>query len=371
MSDAHTNESFNKDIIAYKNNSIVVNVNSKKIWISYKLSTITNVKNSPVYFIKTKNERLNYYVSPLLFLIHNFVVYMFLLNICFKSRPRVVLAEGYLYALYAGVFRKCGLCNKSIYLSGDWLYGHKDKSRRLAYIANHYFFPYMDYLACKLNDVVVNYVDKIKDSRYKYWNKKIANKERVESLPYRIFPSNINLEKNNKKICFIGNMRSDCGLDMAIKSLNKLRKYSDFSLIIVGAFSHNYKYFYNLAEQHQVEKYVEFLGFLDRDKFAEVLTNCFCGLNMIIYPDSYTSYTIPGKSMDYLQYLLPSISTKYIGEIATVIQKHSLGIIIEPSENEFISAVLEIYREQKKFRENIINFINTSQKLNVRELIDD
>lgn len=370
--DAWENDSLIKDIVTYNNNSIIVNTShdGTKMWISYKPHTITNFERPTIYFLKTKSERLNYYISPILFWIRSFTIFMYLFKISFKFRPRIIISNTYVSAFCVGIIRKCGLCNKSIYLSGDWLYDTKHKSRRWAYIANVFVFPYVDYLACKLNDVVVNCTNRIMSARFKYWNKTIAKKEMEFSIPYRIAASNINLEQINTKICFIGAMRDDCGLDIAIKSLNKLRKYSDFSLIIIGAFSRNYKYFYNLAKQYQVDEHVEFLGFIDRDNFDEILSDCFCGLNMITSTDSYTTYTIPGKSVDYLQYLLPSVSTKNIGDIANMIQKHNLGIIIEPDDNEFITAVLEIYQEQIKFRRNIINFINSSQKLNVRELIE-
>lgn len=374
MTDSFTNDSFNKEFITYQNDSIIINFNFNKIWIAYKPLTLTNLNHSSVNFFRTKNENLNYYLSPLIFLIYNFTIFIYLARVCFKFRPRVLLAEGFVVALYAGILRKCGLCSKSIFLSQDWLQAYKNKSRLLAYIVNAFVFPYMDYLACKLNDIVLNTTDKIKEARYKYWNKKIAKKEKVFSYslyPYRIATRQINFKEMNKKICFIGNMRNDCGLDIAIKALSELRKYKDFSLKVIGPYSLSYKNYVALAKECQVDQYVEFLGFVERDKFDEILSDCFCGLNIITTADSYTSYTFSAKSMDYLQYLLPSISSKNIGDIASIIQRHKLGIVIEPSEKEFIITILKIYQKQKEFRKNIINFINSAPKLNIKELIED
>lgn len=363
-------DSFIEDIIDYNSNSIILIFDFDKIMVRYKPSNI-NFKKNTISFFKTKSYKVNYYISPFLFLITMVQFLKLFLFICCKYRPKVFWIENAFAAVIVGLLRKCHLCGKSIYLPGDWVVNPKNKKKFFSYIANNLVFPIADYAACKLNDVVLNHTEKIAEARYKFWGKKIAKKEKLYLYQPRIKISNISLNKMNKNICFIGQMRKESGLNLAIKALSKIRQHQDISLIIIGPKTQYYEYFRRLSKQYHVEPYVKFLGFVETDRFINILSDCFCGINILTVKDTYSFYTIPGKIMHYIQYLTPVITTEGVGYFSSVVKDNELGLVIESSETEFINAIYKIYHEQRKYRNNIIKYINSFPKVDVKELIED
>lgn len=365
---SYDTDSFIEDILFYSRNSILLISDFDKITVRYKPSNI-NFRESTISYFKTKNYKLNYYISPLLLGVNMFIFIKVVSTICWKYRPKVCWIENSYAAVIAGILRKCNLCGKSIYVPGDWVVSINNK-KFLSYIANNLFFPILDYLACKLNDLVLNHTEKISKARYKFWGKKIAKKEKLYSYKMQIKASNTHTDKEKKAICFIGNMREDSGLDIAIKSLVEMRKKHDFIIKIIGPKRQHYEYVKKLSSKYDVEQYVEFPGFVDTDKLAEILSDCSCGINLVTNINSYSSYTIPGKLIHYLQYLLPVIVTEGIGPLTSIIRDNKLGVVIEPSQDAFIDAVFKIYDEQKQYRENIVRYINSIPKIDIRELIE-
>lgn len=362
-------DAFNETIINYSSKSILLNYNKYKLWFSYIPENI-KIKKRDINLYITKSERLNYYISPFILLVNNAILFRQMLKMCWQFRPRVVIVDGFILPILAGILKKCKLCEKSVYITGDWHPANKRRDRLISYFGNIFVFPYLDYLSCKSSDVVLNYSDEIAKARYKYWNKRITKREKTIYFPLKISTDKTGLEKKNKKIGFIGILREDSGLDIVIRSLSKLREVNSFSLKIIGAHSHDYEHFRNLAKRYQVDKYVEFLGFVKRGEFEENLSDCFCGINLVLGKGSYTSYTYPGKIGDYLQYLLPIIATENIGYAKKIIRNNRLGIITTPTEDKFIDALIKVYKEQKQYRKNIIEYINAIPRINIKELIE-
>lgn len=362
-------ESFIDDIIGYSRNSIILVYDLDKIIVHYKPSNINFKEDTLVYF-KTHNDRLNYYISPFLCIIHILRFLKLFLVICRRYRPKVAWIENTYAGMIVGFLRKCHLCDKSIYLPGDWLVNPINKKRLFSYIGNNILFPIMDYLACKNNDLVLDHTPKITEARYNFWGRKIAKNEKLYIYRPKIKINDISPDKMNKNICFIGQMRKESGLDLAIKALKKIRQYQDISIIIIGPKIKEYEYFRRLSKQYHVEQYVKFLGFVETDRFIEILSDCFCGLGVITIKETYSFYTIPGKMMHYIQYMLPVIVTEGVGYFSTVVRDNKLGLVIGPSETEFIKAVCKIYDDQKEYRNNIIKYINSFPKTDIKELIE-
>ncbi len=361
-------ESFIEDIISYSKNSIILVYDLEKITVQYKPSYI-NLKEDILVYFKTKNDKLNYYVSPFLCIIHILRFFKLFLVICSRYRPKVAWIENTYAGMIVGFLRNCHLCDKSIYLPGDWLVNPINKKRLFSYLGNNVLFPSMDYLACKFNDVVLDHTPKITDARYKFWGRKIAKNQKLYVYHPKIKIDNISPDRMNKNICFIGQMRKESGLDLAIKTLNKIRQYQDISIIVIGPKSQEYEYFKKLSKQYNVEQYVNFLGFVETDQFSRILSDCFCGIGIITIKETYSYYTIPGKMMHYIQYLLPVIITEGVGYFSSIVKENDLGVVIEPSETEFINAVFKIYYEQNEYRNNIIKYVNSTPKIDINEFI--
>lgn len=366
---SYDTNSFVDNIINYSNNSIILVFDFEKIIIHYKPLDI-KFKKSTINFIKIKNKQLYNILSVLILPINVLIITKLISVIMFKYRPKVCWIENTYAAIVVGVLRKLCLCDKSIYLSGDWVANIKYDSY-LRNVVNNSIFPILDYFACKLNDVVLNHVDAIGEARCKFWGRKIAKKESIYKYKLQNKANHMRFNGERNAICFIGNMREDSGLDVVIKSLSEIRKKQDIILKIIGPKKRHYEYFEDLTRKYKVEQYVTFFGFTQEGKFSEILSDCFCGLNVIITTtNNYSAYTIPGKIIHYLQYLLPVIVTKGSGPIVSSIKKNEMGLVIEPLEEEFIKAVVTIYDKQRQFRENIAQYIESLPQLDIKEMID-
>jgi len=367
---SYDTQSFIEDILSYSPNSILLVSDFEKITVRYAPDNI-EFTNKEIRFCRTRFQKFNYYISPLLLIIDMLIFFKLFFTLGYKYRPRICWMENTYVALVVGIMRRLGLCEKSIYVPGDWVAVKGVKARLLSRLANNFVFPMLDYLACKLNDVVLNHTERIAQARDEWWGRKIAKKEKFYSYRLQIKTHNLTGDKKGKAICFIGDMRKDSGLDIAIKFLPELRRNQDFTMKILGPQRQYYEYFKNLSTQSGMDKYVEFLGYVAGEGFDEVLSDCFCGISLITSVNSYSAYTISGKLIHYLQYLLPVIVTEGAGAFVPVIRGNNLGVVIAPTQADFVKGVFKVYEEQKQYRENIIGYIRSLPKLDIKDLLED
>lgn len=361
---SYDTDAFVRDVLNYSKNSIIVVFGFDKIAIYHKPSHI-EFKNDTIYY----PSKRNLYFKLLWYPIYLWQLTKLLFAICWKYRPRICWIENTEAALIVGILRKLHLCNKSIYLPGDWVANYKHKKDFLGYIYRNLIFPLNDYLACKLNDMVLNHTEAITQARYNFWNKKITKKEGLYRYKLQIKAISTNCAEK-KFLCFLGDIRSYSGLDILISTLPEVRKKYDIAIKIIGPENYErYEYLKKLVAKLGVVQHVYFLGFVKTDQLAEVLSDCFCGVNLLTSADSYSSYTIPGKFIHYLQFLLPVITTKGGGPFVSQIQEKGLGLVIEPSKDKAIDAITTMYREQKNYRENIIRYINSLPDWSIKEVI--
>src|SRR3989338_2404892 len=362
---SYDTDAFIRDVLNYSKNSIIVVFYFDKIAIHYKPSHI-EFKKDTIYY----PSKRNLYFKLLWYPIYLWQLTKLLFAICWKYRPRICWIENTEAALIVGILRKLHLCNKSIYLPGDWLANYKHKKDFLGDIYRNLIFPLNDYLACKLNDMVLNHTEAITQARYNFWNRKITKKEGLYRYKLQIKAISTNCAEK-KFLCFLGDIRSDSGLDILISALSEVRKKYDIAIKIIGPENQaRYEYLEKLAIKYNVAQHVRFLGFVKTDQLAETLSDCFCGINLLTRVDSYSSYTIPGKFIHYLQFLLPVLTTKGGGPFVSQIQEKGLGLVIEPSNDKVVGAIIDIYKEQNSYRGNIIHYINSQPTMNIREFIE-
>lgn len=362
-------EVFNQDIISCSRNSILLNWDLNKTWVCYKPEDI-KLNDAKIKFFRIKNEHWAYIFSPLILSINMIKVFKILLYICWKFRPKVLIVENYTEGMIGGIIRRCALVNKSIYIPADWFAGQNYK-KLLSNVANNLFFPWVDYLACRFNDIVIDPKGSITSARNKYWRRKITTTKDQFFLPLQVKVVDVSGEKQRTNICFFGELREDSGLDIAIRSLNEIRKQLDISLKIIGRKRLWYVYLAELVEHCHLAQFVKFMGFVEKKDFNHVFCDSFCGINVLTSERSYSSYVINSKILYYFQYLLPVIVTNGLNEsLLSDIRKYNLGIIIKPDPEEFVSAVAKIYARQNWYRENIIAYIQSLPKNSMRKYVN-
>jgi glycosyltransferase involved in cell wall biosynthesis len=305
-----------------------------------------------------------------MFLFHHLRVFCFALRLLIRFRPEVIVAEGYFLSFLIGLMKPSGLYKRSVYISGDWLEGSKRKSNLLGYAANNLFFPVIDLIACRLSYSVFNVSQEIGKKRRNYWNKQVAHIEKVIYFPLAPQWQEGDLDSRRKNICYLGIMRDDCGLDIAIRSLKRLREYEDFHIKVIGAYSYEYENLKRLAEEFEVADFVHFLGFVKREEFKSLLADCFCGLHLLKIPDAYNAFSFPSKLGDYLRYLLPVIVSENVGYFNNIILENNLGFVIKPEESQLEESLLNLYKLQPLYRRNIMKYLSNLKETRVEELIE-
>jgi len=333
--------------------SIILNFNVKKLWIQ---SAPEYVKKREINLLLFKNSKLNYFLSPLLMIHRLFTFATLSLSLCRLYKPKIILTENVYYGIVVVILKRLGFCENVYIIAGDWLIGAGKNKGIFSKIANNFVFKWLDYYNCRFSDKTLNLSDNIGQARREFWGESRTWSEITLPVPFKLKTSPRSVLKNNT-ICFLGYIRKDSGLELVLDVLAKNEKCAEINLLFIGGKTTESAYIHQLVKELGLINRVQFAGYVERQDFATFMNQCFCGINLITDPDSYTKYTIPAKVVDYLQHGLPVIATPYIGFMQELIQENDLGLIVKPSEEKIAKAILQMMAEKQQFHERIIQYI--------------
>jgi len=98
------------------------------------------------------------------------------------------------------------------------------------------------------------------------------------------------------------------------------------------------------------------------------MKDCFCGINLTTSSQSYSSYAVPGKFIQYLQMKIPILASQNNG-IVDVIKENNLGVIIEPSPRLILTSVGTLYKDQKKYIKSILKYAREHPYLSIKDYL--
>ena len=361
-------KAFIQEAAAFSPNSIILVLDFEKIAVKYA---------APGLEIRQSSFRLYYgkahisWLKPFIFLLDLLLMLRLFVSLCLRFKPRTCWIESTYAAFLMCLIKLFGGCQRLIYLPGDWLVNKRHK-KFLSILNCNIIFPKLDYIVSRMSDVVIYGDERLALARHTYWGRKISSSEKIYN-PVE-FPGISLIQENSteikKCICFLGDARLDSGLDIAIRALGDLRQKEDIRLKVIGPPSSQMDNFKNLAKTVRLDRYVTFMGFVQTEALKEALADCFCGLNLLTQRDSYSSYGIPGKQIHYLQFLLSVIATDNAGTLVPIIRQKRLGVIIDPTSEDLQAAVWETFSNQQRYRVNIIDFIKSIKRVNIKTLIE-
>ena len=364
--DSFDKNSFSRDILSYSKNSMMFFYGFKGIHLEYKPD---HVKWFPttIKFPSLKNHAFPNLMLPVLWIILFGTSLLLPMIVCILYRPKVCLTSNIWAGAVFGIARKIGLCKTFICCAGDWL-ANQGRKGFLSRLANNYVFVYMDYIALTTCDLADSYSKLANEARDRYWGRQLSRIiHHRHPPPVDVYPNAIPDTRTN--ICFLGQVREDSGLDLILPLLPELHRDIGAKLKIIGP--------YSTVERTRIEKTVKSLGlepfvelydFLPLDELQEVMKDCFCGINLITTAESYSSFAVPGKFIQYLQMKIPILATQNNG-IVDVIKENNLGVIIEPSASLILSSLLNLYKDQKNYVRNIIKYAKDHPYLSIKDYL--
>ena len=364
---SYDTESFTQEALKYSKNSILIFMDFEKFILGHKPEHIGYFPTTIKYSISLQNPLYR----PLLFFsaARFFLTTTVLLGyVCIRFRPKICWADHFWAGIIFGLFKKLGLCKRSIYWCGDWIIT-KQKPKLLQYLVNHVCWAYMDYFCARLSDIVVNISSNVSQERKLFWKKQVAQKEIIHFPPFMEINSKA-INKNKINICFLGQIRPDSGLELILPLLAKLNKDYGIKLIIAGPHTPHLKNTQSQIEALGIHDIVCFHSWVQTESIHTILDDCFCGINLLTDEESYSSHTIPGKLIQYLQMLVPVLITKNNGLLTGLIQEHEMGIVVTPIQESIWDGILYLFENQGLFQNNIRRYFSHHQHLKVEEIIE-
>jgi len=297
-------------------------------------------------------------------------MFLYLLRMGLKFGVRTAVFYDPFDCALAGVLRRFGVYERVIYFALDWLPSGNLRVGVWSRLSKGVYFPVMDRFASRWSDLTVNQTDLIATARTEYWGARMPRKEIVYQPRLVMRAAHDSAAGTRRKILFLGFARTDSGLDLLLGALPRLREsLGDITIKIIGGSTPTLTEFQRRARENGLDRWIEHIPQVPRQSFADVFSDCFCGVNLITTSDSYSSKTIPGKIMDYFQYLLPVVVTPNVGPITEVVREHHIGRVVAPSVDEVAAALTDLCRRRDEFVQNLRAYIGCRPYTSVEQLL--
>ncbi|NQT93011.1 MAG: glycosyltransferase [Lentisphaerae bacterium] len=336
--------------------------------IVFRRRPLLNIVNalSPAWM----GRRAEYLFYPVLLLLAWPIMLLFYLWLGLRFRVGSVFIIDHQQTVVVGLLRRLGLFRRVVYFAGDWYPGSTFRKGIWTRLGNEVYVPILDWMACKLSDLTINQTEYVREGRTRYWGRQIPREEVAFVPPLILKCKDPAARMRGRKILFVGATRADSGLELVLNALPIVRqRLGDVSLKIVGPASSTIEELKQAAAESGLSAFFEYVGVGDYAAFETIFADCYCGVNLITDPDSYSSRAIPAKIPDYLQSLLPALVTPYVGSIVDMIRENDLGLVVKPEVEVVASALIELYEKRAEFIENIRTFILNRTSTNIAELL--
>jgi glycosyltransferase involved in cell wall biosynthesis len=197
--------------------------------------------------------------------------------------------------------------------------------------------------------------------------------EKISIIPNGVDLSlfNISKQKNPKKIVFAGAMYYHRGLDILLEAIPMvLKKIPDAKFVLLGSGTELEK-LKKIVSDNNLEKSVEFKGWIERDKIPENISDASIGIGPLRLTD-VTSRALPIKVLEYMAVSLPIIAKK--GTLPEdVLVNEQNGYYIDGAE-DLAEKIILLLNEPKKVQNMGNESLNMVQKFSwdnvVKNIID-
>lgn len=271
---------------------------------------------------------------------------------------RFIIEGGDIILWIAHIFKRLGRIRRTYTIFSDWspLSTAGDTLLRLNVLKAYL----NDLFLNRANTTVLVTTKEIFEERNRYWkNKTLRNSRLVENYWARLLEKNTTLDMNPNanKICFLGNVRRNFGMEALFEALPGLNREFGIRLKVIGPETRIYQEYKDLAERQGVHDLIEWRGFVPLNQFPQELEDCFCGVNTQELEVNTGRFAIAGRVVNYLQYLIPSIVTPQSGAIVKFIRDFDLGVICDCNASSLKAAILKCRADRLRYVQNIERFL--------------
>ncbi len=138
--------------------------------------------------------------------------------------------------------------------------------------------------------------------------------------------------RNELKLIYIGRVSTDRGLQIYLQILRLLRQAGvPARLLLAGAFTPSSEEDSFKRSAQGIEKYVDWMGWVDYDRIPDILKSVDVGL-VILKPEPRYVAALPVKLFEYMAAGLPVVASDF-PEIAKIVQGTSCGALVDPEKN--------------------------------------
>lgn len=196
------------------------------------------------------------------------------------------------------------------------------------------------------------------EKRISYWGDKAKqNSTLIEHYWARLLEKKGDYADAPLKICFLGNLRKNFGIEELFDALPELNREYGFTLKVIGPETKFYEHYKDLSQQMGISHLVDWRGFVPLSTFREELRDCFCGINTQMLSENTGANSIAGRVVNFWQYMLVPVVTSPSGSVVQYIERHKIGVVCAPTKDEIQKAIIKAHRERKTIVSNIESFL--------------
>lgn len=190
-------------------------------------------------------------------------------------------------------------------------------------------------------DAIVTATDTIRDKFVSYGVKNVVTVKNYPIIDFNQEDKTVNSHKSlplierEPKACYVGGLTKIRGVEQMINSCEK----ANIPLILVGPFD-DATYFQQM-QTLSGWKNVEYLGRLPHNELKEkVYDKATIGLNLLLDAPNHRD-AIPIKQLEYMNAMLPVVTTSYINFCKQITKQTQCGIVVEPDDIEQTSMAIK------------------------------
>ena len=304
---------------------------------------------------------------PLIYLYDTlFTLYIFIRN---NQKFDIYIGLNNLNVIAGLILKKIGIVNKVVYYTIDFV-----PNRFTSKILNK-IYHYVDAYAVKNADITWNVSPRIKTGREDYQGMigEIYKNQMV--VPIGVWVDRIKAKDfssiNVFGLIYAGGLSAHQGVQHVINALPIIvSKIPTVKLTIIGKGQYESQ-LQKLAKKNKVEKFINFLGYLETHEEVEKVVSE-NAIALAIYDeklDLWSKFADPSKIKTYLACSCPVITTT-LTHMADEILKNKAGMIVETNPNDIAKAVFELLLNQSKLKQYRDNARKLSESYDWEKILD-